>query len=119
MTDPLLERIAEALERLRPAPAAAPDWDTASAFVWHADPDRLEPVDKVNRVDLSLLLGINRARDILMDNTRQFAAGLPGLRAAMHNRAPGAPPPPAALGMFALNQRIADQAQQLSQACKS
>ena len=83
MTDPLLERIAEALERLRPAPAAAPDWDTASTFVWHADPDRLEPVDKVNRVDLSLLLGINRARDILMDNTRQFAAGLPANNALL------------------------------------
>ena len=49
----------------------------------------------------------------------QFAAGLPGMRAAVQNRAPGAPPPPAAMAMFALNQRIADQVQQLAQACKS
>jgi predicted AAA+ superfamily ATPase len=78
-----LKRIAEALERLRPAPAAAPDWKAASAFVWHADPDRLDPVEQVNRVDLSLLLGINRARDILMENTRQFAQGLPANNALL------------------------------------
>ncbi|WP_071673679.1 ATP-binding protein [Nioella nitratireducens] len=79
----LLSRIAEALERMRPAPAAAPDWHGAEAFVWHTDPDRLVPVDRVNRVDLSLLLGINRARDILIDNTRQFAAGLPANNALL------------------------------------
>ena len=78
-----LKRIAEALERLRPAPAAAPDWSAATAFVWHADPDRLDPVETVNRVDLSLLLGINRARDILMENTRQFADGLPANNALL------------------------------------
>ena len=84
MTDgATLLRIAEALERLRPAPAEAPDWTAAEAFVWHADPDRLDPVAKVNRVDLSLLLGINRARDILMENTRQFAAGLPANNALL------------------------------------
>ena len=84
MTDSAtLLRIAEALERLRPAPAEAPDWTAAEAFVWHADPDRLDPVAKVNRVDLSLLLGINRARDILMENTRQFAAGLPANNALL------------------------------------
>lgn len=49
----------------------------------------------------------------------EFAAGLPRVRAAVQHRAPGAPPPPEVLGMFALNQRIADQLQQLSQACKS
>jgi len=78
-----LKRIAEALERLCPAPADAPDWSAATAFVWHADPDRLDPVAAVNRVDLSLLLGINRARDILMDNTRQFADGLPANNALL------------------------------------
>ncbi|MBL4629101.1 MAG: DUF815 domain-containing protein, partial [Roseicyclus sp.] len=68
-----LTRIAEALERLRPPPAEAPDWTAAEAFVWHADPDRLEPVVEVNRVELALLHGINRARDTLLTNTRQFA----------------------------------------------
>jgi uncharacterized protein len=78
-----LARIAAALERLSPVPAAAPDWTAASAFVWHTDPDRLEPVAKVNRVDLDLLLGIDLARDILGRNTRQFAAGLPANNALL------------------------------------
>ena len=83
MSAEALDRIAAALERLSPAAADPPDWNTASAFVWHADPDRLEPVAEVNRVDLSLLLGINRARDILAQNTRQFAGGLPANNALL------------------------------------
>jgi predicted AAA+ superfamily ATPase len=78
-----LTRIAEALERLRPAPAAAPDWQAATAFVWHADPDRLQPVAQVNRVDLDLLHGIERSRDTLMANTAQFARGLPANNALL------------------------------------
>jgi uncharacterized protein len=72
--DPL-QRIAQALERMSPAPAAIPDFAAAAAFVWHVEPDRLEPVAKVNRVDLDLLIGIDRARDTLLDNTRRFAQG--------------------------------------------
>ncbi|KAA8609211.1 ATP-binding protein [Salipiger aestuarii] len=76
MTDDALERIAAALERIAPAPLAAPDFDAAEAYVWHVDPDRLHPVAQVNRVDLGLLLGIDRARDTLLANTVQFARGL-------------------------------------------
>jgi predicted AAA+ superfamily ATPase len=83
MSDDALSRIAEALERLRPPPAKAPDWTAAEAFVWHADPDRLEPVARVNRVDLPLLLGIDRSRDTLLQNTRQFARGLPANNALL------------------------------------
>lgn len=83
MTDALLTRIAEALERLSPAPARAPRFDEASAFVWHTSPDRLDPVADVNRVDLSLLVGINRARDILLENTAHFARGLPANNALL------------------------------------
>ncbi len=75
MSDDAMERIAAALERLSPPPAAAPDFEAADAFVWHVAPDRLEPVAKVNRVDLPLLVGIDRARDTLLANTRQFAQG--------------------------------------------
>ncbi len=70
-----MTRIAAALERLAPPPPEAPDFDAAEAFLWHADPDGLRPVRQVNRVDLSLLLGIERARDTLLANTRQFAQG--------------------------------------------
>ncbi len=72
-----LIRIAEALERISPPPVSAPDFTRADAFVWHVSPDRLEPVARVNRVDISLLVGIDRARDTLLDNTRRFARGLP------------------------------------------
>ena len=75
MSDDALGRIAEALERMAPPAAKAPDWSVSDAFIWHADPDRVEPVAQVNRVDLSLLVGIDRSRDTLMANTRQFAAG--------------------------------------------
>jgi len=74
---PLLHRIAEALERLAP-PAAPPiDLDAGDAFVWHADRGWLEPIHQVNRIEISLLRGIDRVRDILVDNTERFAAGLP------------------------------------------
>src|SRR6516165_392117 len=81
MTDPdlmpLIRRVADALERLSPALPPPVDLDAADAFVWHADRGWLEPVGEVNRVEIGLLRGIDRVRDILLDNTRRFAAGLP------------------------------------------
>jgi uncharacterized protein len=77
VSEEALRRIAEALERLAPKPRSAPDFTVAQAFVWHVDPDRLEPVADVARVEIDLLVGIDRARDILLENTRQFARGLP------------------------------------------
>jgi len=77
MNDEILTRIAQALERLSPPRPALPDLAAADGFVWHVEPDRLEPVARINRVDLSLLVGVDRARDILLENTTQFARGLP------------------------------------------
>ena len=74
---PLLRRIADALERLAPNGATVNDLTAADAFVWHADSEWCEPVPSVNRVPLGLLRGIDRVRDILMENTERFAAGLP------------------------------------------
>ena len=82
MTDPL-ERIAAALERLRPGPATAPDFSAAGAFVWHADPDGLTPISRVSRVDVGLLVGIDRSRDTLLENTERFARGLPANNALL------------------------------------
>src|SRR6476659_4020169 len=78
-----LRRIAEALERLGSRVQTAPDLDAADAFVWHPDGKRLAPVPKVNRVDMSLLRGIDRVRDVLMDNTERFAKGLPANNALL------------------------------------
>ncbi|WP_029011257.1 ATP-binding protein [Azospirillum halopraeferens] len=80
---PLLARIADALERLAPPPAAPVEAGAADAFVWHTDPDRLEPVPAVNRVDIALLQGVERQRDTLLENTRRFAAGLPANNALL------------------------------------
>ena len=74
---PLLKRVAEALERLSPAGPDDAALELADGFVWHADGARLEAVPQINRLELSLLKGIDRVRDILLDNTRRFALGLP------------------------------------------
>lgn len=80
---PLLKRIAEALERLAPPPAADAGFGQADAFVWNAESGRPVPVPEVARVDLSLIRGVDRVRDILLDNTRRFALGLPANNALL------------------------------------
>ena len=79
----LLQRIAESLERLAPATTEKPDFAAADAFVWHPAPARLAPVPHVNRVDMVLLKGIDRARDTLQENTARFARGLPANNALL------------------------------------
>jgi predicted AAA+ superfamily ATPase len=79
----VLTRIADALERLAPQPPAAPDFASADAFVWHPTGRRLVAVKRVNRVDMGLLKGIDRMRDILVENTERFARGLPANNALL------------------------------------
>ena len=81
-SDPL-ERIAAALDRLAPPRPPVPDFASADAFVWHPEGRRLAPVARVNRVDMSLLKGIDRVRDILVENTERFARGLPANNALL------------------------------------
>src|ERR1700694_5934539 len=78
-----LRRIADALDRLSPRALAAPDLAAADAFVWHPDGRRLVPVARVNRVEMSLLKGIDRVRDQLVENTDRFARGLPANNALL------------------------------------
>ena len=82
-SDALLKRIADALDRLAPASPPAPNFDAAEAFIWRADSGALAPVARVNRVDLSLLRGIDRVRDLLIENTRRFARALPANNALL------------------------------------
>jgi uncharacterized protein len=79
----VLQRIAAALERLAPQPPKAPNFAIADAFIWYPDARRLTPVPRVNRVDMSLLKGIDRMRDILVENTERFAKGLPANNALL------------------------------------
>ncbi|MEM9576106.1 MAG: ATP-binding protein [Pseudomonadota bacterium] len=83
MIDDPLDRIAAALERMAPAPLSSPDFSQASAFVWQTEPDRLEPVAQVSRIDIDLLIGVDRSRDTLLANTTQFAQGLPANNALL------------------------------------
>jgi predicted AAA+ superfamily ATPase len=78
----LLARIAEALERLAPAPAPAPDF-AAPAYVWHSSPDTLVPLYDIATQPIDVLVGIGRARDTLVENTRAFARGLPANNALL------------------------------------
>jgi predicted AAA+ superfamily ATPase len=83
------ERIATALEAIAihllaasPATSGLESFTAADAFVWHPD-GRLAPVPRVSRVDLGLLKGIDRMRDILIENTERFADGLPANNALL------------------------------------
>ncbi len=78
-----LERVADALDRLAPPIRQQVDPGSATAFVWHAGDDRLEPVARVNRVDIELLKGIDLTRDLLVENTERFAKGLPANNALL------------------------------------
>ena len=79
----VLHRIAEALERLAPPSPPGLDFSAAEAFVWHAEERRLAAVTRVNRVEMSLLKGIDRVRDLLVENTERFARGLPANNALL------------------------------------
>src|SRR6266849_5130521 len=78
-----LDRVADALERLAPPAPTPPRFDAADAFVWHPEGRRLAPVARVNRVDMSLLKGIDRVRDVLVENTERFARSLPANNALL------------------------------------
>jgi len=80
---PLLERIADALDRLAPPASKSHSLEAADAFVWHSNPEQLETIHKVSRVELDLLQGIEQQIEILRDNTDRFANGFPANNALL------------------------------------
>ncbi|PHS79357.1 MAG: AAA family ATPase [Rhodospirillaceae bacterium] len=72
---PILERIADALDRLSPEPAPAPNVKDSDAYVWQAGSNHLFPIKNVNRIDFDLLKGIDQQATTLLANTRQFTDG--------------------------------------------
>jgi len=80
---PALERIADALERLAPRPQTNAELNSGDGFVWHAEGEWLEPVPKINRIEIQLLKGIDRQTDLLRDNTARFADGYPANNALL------------------------------------
>jgi uncharacterized protein len=83
MTDDLLRRIAEALERLAPAPPAATNLTAASAFLWDGTSEKFQPVTEVSRLPIDLLCGIDLQKKLLLENTERFARGLPANNALL------------------------------------
>ena len=81
--EPVLTRIADALDRLAPRPVVQQGLKGADAFVWHSDPERLEAVLDISRIDLNLLQGIEQQTKTLYDNTKRFAKGLPANNALL------------------------------------
>jgi len=77
-----LEAIAAHLSASAPTAAVPQSFTNADAFVWHPD-GRLTEVTRVSRVDMTLLKGIDRMRDILIENTERFADGLPANNALL------------------------------------
>jgi uncharacterized protein len=77
-----LETIAAHLDAASPAMDSSESLGAADAFVWHPD-GRLAPVPRVSRVEIGLLKGIDRMRDILIENTERFADGLPANNALL------------------------------------
>lgn len=79
MTDLLHEvkRLADALDRLAGPPAVQNDLTIADCFVWMPARQQLQPIKRPNRVELSLIRGVDHVRDILHDNTLRFAEGYP------------------------------------------
>ena len=77
--DKLLEKahkLLDRLERLLPsAVSVEPDWEKSSAFRW--EQGRLAPVMHPHHIGLSDLLGIDRQKQLISQNTRQFVQGRP------------------------------------------
>ncbi|MDO6963893.1 ATP-binding protein [Rhizobium alvei] len=72
-----IRRLADAAERLA-GPSPLPiDWESADCFVWNPDGQTLDPVNRPNRVDLSLIRGVDHVKTILFENTERFATGYP------------------------------------------
>jgi len=67
------------LEQLLPEKSAPPDWKTSTAFRWRKRNGRgaIVPVRHVHKIALTDLRGIERQKEIVEQNTRQFVAGYP------------------------------------------
>lgn len=78
-----LQRLTRAVETLQqhmaPRPVEALDLPpvASNAYSWQPDDQTLRPIERVARVPLSLLVGIDATLDQLSENTSRFASGLP------------------------------------------
>ena len=80
---PVLERIANALERLAPETSIVEQKMDSTAYVWDKELNHLKAIKNISRLDLTLLKGLEQQTQILYDNTKQFAQGLPANNALL------------------------------------
>ena len=80
--EPLLSRIAEALERLAPAPAQEPDFAGARLWRYSAEADRFLPAPDYG-LPVDLLVGVESQKTRFVQNLERFAQGLPANHALL------------------------------------
>ena len=80
-----LKRVLAAVEPLLPTPAPPIDWAACHAANWHRSTfgGSLEPVPEIEGMHLDDLIGIDGQKRAVMENTRQFLAGLPANNALL------------------------------------
>ena len=79
----ILNRIAEALERISPNIDEKIDLSKSNGFVYDDSLKNLKPVKKISRVPIQLLKGLENQKDILLKNTQNFANNLPANNALL------------------------------------
>lgn len=77
-----LSRIADALERMAPPAPEMPDLSQSRNWVWDGEHGALRPVT-LKALDIGLLHGIDHVKDILLQNSLQFAKGFPANNALL------------------------------------
>jgi hypothetical protein len=80
-----LERVLSSVEQLLPKAVAAVDWSECHAANWrrHSFSGFLEPVKVTDTTTLDELLGVEEQKEVMINNTRQFLAGLPANNALL------------------------------------
>ncbi|AAR33548.1 ATP-binding protein [Geobacter sulfurreducens] len=80
-----LERVLTSVEMLLPRPTAPVDWSVCHAASWrrHSFSGYLEPVRQTDTVTLPELLGIEKQKEVMTNNTLQFLRGLPANNALL------------------------------------
>ena len=72
----LLERIANALDRLAPPEKKIDNLNKSEGFVYDAKTGLIRPIEGINRIPISLLQGIEPQKKLLLDNTLNFSQNL-------------------------------------------
>jgi len=72
---PVLERIANALERAYPVTTDNAKIGEATSYSWTPETNSFSVIEHINTVDLDLLQAIESQKSLLLANSRQFAQG--------------------------------------------